>query len=244
MKILAHRGESYIAPENTLAAIKLAWKKGAEVAEIDIRLTRDNKIVVIHDPSTGRIAGTDLVVSETNADELRELDFGKIKGEQYTGERIPFLSEVLATIPPNGMLFIEIKCGTDVLPLLRDTLDNSGKRSQITIVGFNLDVMSASKKLMPDIPTYWICAPEKDTVTGEYRPYDPKLIRITLENNLDALNLEYRMLTEDYADMVKSAGLELWAWTVNDPADAKRLIEMGVDGIGTDRCEWLKEQIR
>lgn len=244
MVILAHRGESYIAPENTLAAIELAWKKGAEAVEIDIHLTRDNRIVVIHDSSTGRITGTDLVVSETDADELRELDFRRSKGEQFAGERIPFLSEVLATIPPLGTLLIEIKCGTDVLPNLRDTLDESGKRSQVKIISFDLGVVSAAKKLMPDITTYWLGAPEKDPLTGRRRPYDPKLIQLALDNNLDGLNLEYSVLTEDYIDAIKSVGLEFWSWNVNDPIEAKRLMEMGVDGLGTDRCEWLKQQMK
>lgn len=244
MEILAHRGESYIAPENTLASIKLAWEKGADAVEIDVRLTRDNKIVVIHDLSTGRITGTDLMVSETDADELRKLDFGKSTGEQFAGERIPFLEEVLATIPPRGMLLIEIKCGVDVLPILRDTIDVSDKRSQVTIISFDLAVVSASKKLMSDILTYWLGAPEKDPITGRYRLYDLKLIQIVLDNNLDGLSLQYSQLTEEFVDEVKAAGLALWTWNVNDPAEAKRLMEMGVDGLGTDRCEWIKRQMR
>ena len=128
MILLAHRGESFIAPENTLAAFKLAWEKHAEAVELDVYLTHDNKIVVMHDAKTGRTAGTDLVLKDTDSAELRKLDVGKWKGEQYAGEKVPFLEEALATIPPRGRLLVEIKCGPELLPFLRDVLDKSGKR--------------------------------------------------------------------------------------------------------------------
>lgn len=244
MILLAHRGESYIAPENTLAAIELAWEKGAEAVELDIHMTRDRRIVVIHDAKTGRTAGTDLVVKDTDSYELRKLDFGKFKGEQFAGERIPFLEEVLATIPPKGRLLVEIKCSTDVLPILRELLDKSGKRSQVTIISFDLGVVSESKKMMPDLQTYWLQSTAKDPSTGERLPYDPKLMQTVLDNHLDGLDLHYAMVTKDYADAVKTAGLALWTWTVNDAPEARHQMELGVDGLGTDRCEWLKEQLK
>ena len=109
MVLMAHRGESFIAPENTLSAFKMAWDKGAKAVELDCYLTKDHKIVVMHDASTKRTGGVDLVAKDTDSAELRKLDLGKWKGEQFAGEKMPFLSEVLATIPKGGKLFVEIK---------------------------------------------------------------------------------------------------------------------------------------
>lgn len=244
MVILAHRGESYIAPENTLAAFKLAWEKGAKAVELDVYMTPDKKIVCIHDAMTGRTGGgVNLPVKETNSEELRKLDFGKWKGEQYAGEKIPFLSEALATIPKGGRMLVEIKCGVDILPYLRDILDASGKRSQVMIISFSLEVVAASKKLMPDLRTYYLSMPAKDPKTGQRLPYDRKLIQTALDNKLDGLDLYYQGVTKEFADAIKAAGLALWTWTVNDAVEAKRQMELGVDGLGTDRAAWLTEQL-
>ena len=243
MILLAHRGESYIAPENTLAAFKMAWDKGAKAVELDVYLTKDHKIVVMHDANTKRTGGADLVIKDTDSAELRKLDLGKWKGDQFAGEKIPFLEEALALIPKGGRLLVEIKCGVEILPILQKVLDKSRKRSQVTIISFSLDVVAASKKLMPDRPTYWLRSPAKDPDTGNPLRYDRKLIQTTLDNHLDGLDLNYLGLTKDYADAVKAAGLALWTWTVNDPAEAKHQMELGADGLGTDRAAWLAEQL-
>lgn len=244
MELLAHRGESYIAPENTLAAINLAWEKGATAVEIDIYLTKDQKIILSHDKSTARCSGTDLIIAETDFDELRKLDVGKWKGDQYTGEKMPFLDEVLATIPAGGKILIEVKCGPEILPLLRATLDASGKRSRVVIISFSLDVVTQSKPMMPDVPAYWLQMMKRDPDTQQWLPYEEdRLIRTALDNGLDGLDLHYAMVTPEFADAIKAAGLALWTWTVNDPEEAKHQAEIGVDGLGTDRCAWIREQI-
>lgn len=243
MILLAHRGESFNAPENTLSAFKMAWDKGAKAVEIDVYLTKDHKIVVMHDANTKRTGGADLVAKDTDSAELRKLDFGKWKGEQFAGEKIPFLEEVLATIPKGGNLFVEIKCGVEILPFLREVLDKSGKRSQVTIISFSLDVVSASKKMMPDRPTYYLRSPAKDSATGKHLPYDANLIKIAVDNHLDGLDLEHTLVTKEYTDAVKAAGLSLWTWTVDDVAEAKRQMEIGVDGMATNRTAWMAEQL-
>ncbi len=101
VEIIAHRGCSYIAPENTLAAINLAWELNADAVEIDIHLTSDKKIVLSHDPNTKRTAGVSYDIAKTPLGVLRHLDVGRWKGAEYAGERMPTLSEALATIPQN-----------------------------------------------------------------------------------------------------------------------------------------------
>lgn len=243
MELLAHRGESFIAPENTLAAINLAWEKGATAVEIDVHLTLDHKIVVSHDNNTARCGGIDLAIRDTDSAELRKLDVGKWKGEQFAGEKLPFLDEVLATIPIGGKILIEVKCGPEVLPLLRDALDASGKRTQVVVISFNIDVVADSKKVLPDVAAYWLRSPAKDPGTAAYLPYGDDLISTALAKGLDGLDLHYAMVTKEYAAAIKSAGLALWTWTVNDPVELKHQAEIGVDGLGTDRCAWMSEQM-
>jgi glycerophosphoryl diester phosphodiesterase len=187
VEIIGHRGAAYLAPENTMASVMLGWEKRADV-EVDIYLTTDNRIVVIHDDTTKRTAGTDLKVAESSSEELRKLDAGRFKSEQFAGERIPFLDEVVKSIPPGRKLFVEIKCGPEVLPLLKPLLAKSGKMSQIVIIGFDLETVTKSKQLI-DVPTYWLRGTEKNKETKEWIPHDPKLVQTAKNNGLDGLDV-------------------------------------------------------
>ncbi|MGB5892799.1 MAG: glycerophosphodiester phosphodiesterase family protein, partial [Ignavibacteriaceae bacterium] len=107
--IIAHRGESYDAPENTFASINLAWERDADAVEIDVQLTKDEKIVLIHDKTTLRTGGKYKRIAQNNYVELLKIDVGKFKGAKWKNERIPLLDKVIDTIPKNKILFIEIK---------------------------------------------------------------------------------------------------------------------------------------
>src|SRR4051812_6064313 len=114
-EFVAHRGESHDAPENTLASYKLAWERGDDAAETDIHLTKDGKLIVSHDPDTGRLSAgkTKLVIKEHTADDLRKLDMGSFKGPSFADQKLPLLDELLAIIPPGKRLFIEVKIGPE-----------------------------------------------------------------------------------------------------------------------------------
>ncbi len=109
MKIIAHRGASFDAPENTLAAIRLAWQQQADAVEIDVHLSRDRHLVAIHDFNTRKTTGRNRPVARQTLAQLRTLDAGQWKHPRWRGEKIPTLEEVLATVPPGKRLFIEIK---------------------------------------------------------------------------------------------------------------------------------------
>ncbi|MDA3818126.1 MAG: glycerophosphodiester phosphodiesterase family protein, partial [Prolixibacteraceae bacterium] len=117
---IAHRGASYLAPENTLASAKLAWELGVDAVEVDVYLSADNRVMVIHDKTTKRTSGdgTNYKVAKTNSDVLRTIDVGSYKSEKYSGEKIPFIEEIIETVPDKKTLVIEIKYGAEVLPVL------------------------------------------------------------------------------------------------------------------------------
>lgn len=242
VEIIAHRGASHLAPENTMASVLLGWKKGADV-EVDVYLSADNRIVVIHDSTTKRTGGTELNVKEATSLELRKLDVGRFKAEEFAGEQIPYLADVIETIPPKRELYVEIKCGKEILPFLQKLIADSGKMSQIVIIGFDLDTVAMSKKLI-DVPTYWLKGTAKDEETKEWIPHDLQLIQVAEHNGLDGMDVHYAGVTKEFADAARSAGQKLYVWTVDDPAEAARLAKLGVAGITTNRPGWLREQLK
>lgn len=242
VEIIAHRGASYLAPENTMASVMLGWEKEADV-EVDVYLTKDNKIVAIHDDTTERTAGTELKVAETTSDELRKLDVGSFKSEEYAGEQIPFLADIVETIPRGRKLYVEIKCGQEILPYLQELLAESGKMSRIVIIGFGLDTVTMSKEMI-DVPTYWLKGTEKTEETEQWIPHDPQLAQTAKDRGLDGINVHYAGVTKEFVDAVKASGQKLYVWTVDDPEEAIRLVKLGVDGITTNRPGWLREQLK
>ncbi len=241
VEIIAHRGASYDAPENTMASVKLGWERHANV-EVDVYLSKDERMVVIHDASTKRTAGVDLKVKDSSAGQLRALDVGSFKAKTFAGERIPFLTEVVQAIPSGQKLYIEIKCGKEILPPLHRLLVDSGKMSQVVIIGFDLETVAESKRLI-DVPTYWLKGTEKDRKTEQWIPHDPKLAQTAKDQGLDGLDVHYAGVTEEFVRAVRTAGLGLYVWTVDDPAEARRLVKLGVDGITTNRPDWLRAQL-
>jgi len=243
VEIIAHRGASAAAPENTVAAEQLAWTMDSDCVEVDVHLTLDDRVVVIHDGTTKRTAGVNLEVRQATAEALRALDVGSFKGEKYRGEKIPFLEEIVEAVPPGKNLYIEIKCGPEVLPWVREIIDRSGKRSQMVIIGFNLETMAQSKKLMPDRPTYWLRGTVKDKETGRMVPHDPEWIHLAKERRLDGLNVHFGGVTQDFCEAVRASGLGMYVWTVDDPAEAKRLHGLDVDGITTNKPDLLRREL-
>jgi glycerophosphoryl diester phosphodiesterase len=234
--IIAHRGASFEAPENTLASVNLAWEQNADAVEIDVYLSKDNKIMVIHDKDTKRTAGEKLVVKESMASDLRKLDVGSFKSPDYKGEKIPFLSEVIETIPEGKKLIVEVKCGTEILPFLKESFINSGKIGQLVIISFDFDVVAGAKKIMPEVPVYWL----HFNLAGEY---NTKWIEKAREADLDGLNFRYKGISEEFIKSVHDANMEIYAWTVDDPEEAAKLCGFGIDGITTNRPGWMKSEL-
>lgn len=245
-EIVAHRGASHDAPENTVAAIKLAWEQKADGSEFDVYLSKDGKIVVMHDKDGKRTTGVPKVIVETSAEELRTLDAGKWKDAKYTGEKVPFLHEMLETVQPGKRAFIEVKCGPEIVPELVKAIDAAKlKPEQTPVIAFNAAVIAEFKKAKPNVPAYWLASLTKPkNGKGKEPPTAEQVIAKAKEIKADGVDLQAtEVLNEAYAKKVKAAGLKLYVWTVNDPAVAKRMVGLGVDGITTDRPAWLREQL-
>ena len=243
VEFVAHRGESHDAPENTLAAFQMAWDRKVTAVELDVHLTKDGQLIVCHDPNTKKTTGVDKVIKESTLAELRTLDAGRWKADRFAGEKLPTLGEALATIPERGRILIELKTGPEIVPALVKTIAASGKRTeQLAIISFNADTIAEAKRKLPPHEAYWIVAVKKDKTTGVLAPTVEELIAKAKAIRADGLDLSIPA-TADYVEPVKAAGLKLCVWTVNDPEIARRFVELGVDGITTDRAAWLKQQL-
>jgi glycerophosphoryl diester phosphodiesterase len=233
VEIVAHRGFSARAPENTVAAFNLAWEQGADACELDLLLTADGEIAVLHDADTKRTTKVSKVVRNSTLADLQTLDAGSFKNAIFKGEKIPSLEESLATLPlGTRRFFLEVKSGPETVPVLAKKLAKWRLRGhQLCIIAFNRQVAQEAKKALPWIKVYRLSS-EKE----KKNPVDlTQLIADTKADGLDGLDLGLKWKwNEAMVKQIKDAGLEVHVWTVNRPGDVQRLAALGVDGITTD----------
>lgn len=257
-EIIAHRGASHDAPENTLAAFKLAWRQKADGIEVDFRLTKDDKIVCIHDATTGRAAGIDLIVSKSSFRQLRELDIGLGGGNEWAGERVPSVGEVFSIVPAGKKIFVEIKCGIEMIEPLRYEISRSKlKLKQIVVISFDENVISQVKKQIQSVKALWLSDIKKDKKSGEWTPSIQHILGVLGEANADGLSLKGDSLlplrgsglaTEAFSAQALTKLLtenkkEYHVWNVNDFETAVYFQKLGVDSMTTDRPEWLRDRL-
>lgn len=242
-EIIAHRGASHDAPENTIAAIRLAWEQCADAVEFDVWLTKDGQIVLMHDADTKRTAGVDRKVADQTLVELRRLDVGSWKDARFKGERVPTLAEALAEVSQGKRAFIEVKCGPEIVPELKrvvraSKLDNE----QMAVISFQAEVVAAAKAALPELQAYWIVDPKPDK---EPIWTADALLAKAREIKADGLDLSVQpLVTDQFIARANKEELPVYVWTIDDADVAKKMAAAGVLGITTNRPAWLREQLR
>jgi len=243
-QIIAHRGASYDAPENTLPAVELAWEQGADAVEVDVFLTKDGQVVAIHDEDTKRTGGVDKKVEDQTLAELKALDVGSWKDKKFAGTRIPTLEEVLATVPTGKGLVVEIKDDDAILPELERAMGRSGKRAQVTLISFGYGVMREAKRRMPDVPCYWLYGFSVGERLRYGNPGPDRLVALAKAAGLDGLDVNYKgAFGADLPKKLADEGMKLLVYTVNDPESARRLEANGIAGLTTDRPAFLRDAL-
>jgi glycerophosphoryl diester phosphodiesterase len=244
-EIIAHRGYSFLAPENTRAAVELGWQEGADAAEGDFRLTADGKIVAMHDADLRRTAGIDRRVVECTLADLQSYDVGSWKSAQFSGECVPTLEDLLATVPAGKRFFVEVKCGTEVIDELRRVVERCGlEPRQIVLISLQFETIAEIKQAIPQCPAYWVVEFKQDP-KGVWQPSSAEVLRRAQAAKLDGLDLMANgPIDSTFCQQILAAGFGLCVWTVDDPELARRLIDFGVQGITTNRPGWLREQLR
>jgi len=245
--IVAHRGASYDAPENTLAAFKLAWKRGADGIEGDFFLSQDGHLVCIHDADTKRLSGQKMAVNDTPLATLRKLDVGSWKDKKFSGERIPTIAEVFATIPAGKKIFIELKEGAHIVAPLKRAIAKSGlKEDQMVIISFKADAIAESKRQLPQIRAHWLHSYKKDKTSGKYNNDFEQIVRTLKETKADGLGTQGRqeVVTGPFLDALRQAGMqEFSVWTINEAAEAKYFHALKAVAITTDRPGYLRKAL-
>jgi glycerophosphoryl diester phosphodiesterase len=237
--IVAHRGASFDAPENTLRAFRLGWEQGADAIEADFHLTRDGQIACMHDPTTGRTGDTELKIGECTLEQLRKLDVGLHRGTQFAGERIPTLAEVLATVPKGGKVFLELKSGPAIVGAVRTELYRTQfLLSQLMIISFDSAVLAEAKRRLPQVKTSWLCGFHGLRGGPGGRHWTPsieEILKVLHDCRADGLDCNaHECVDRQFVGKLREAGKEFHAWTVDLPATARRFADLGVDSITTN----------
>jgi glycerophosphoryl diester phosphodiesterase len=244
--IVAHRGASSDAPENTIAAFNLAWRQNADAIEGDFHLTKDGRIVCIHDYTTMRTAGVDLPVGRSTLRQLRQLDIGSWKGKKWTGEKIPTIEEVLATVPDGRKVYVHIKCGAEIIPPLNEALRGSGvKPAQIVILTTDKTVVAAAKKQLSGTPVVWLADLNCDSRPKQRSAYLRQLIETLKAIRADGLSINaHTDIDNGFVDALRRNNIKMHAWNVDNPVTTAHLWHLGADSLTTDHPGWFRLLLR
>lgn len=237
MEIIAHRGASLDAPENTLTAVRLAWEQAADGVEVDIRMTRDKKIVLVHDETGERTLGKSITISESSSTELAGLDAGVWKGAEWSGESAPTLLETFNSMPENKHLFVDIKSDESIVPeLVRLVKDMEYPRDKLSFVGKHLPVMAAVKKQLKAYAVYLNVNHRHNEGHPSWSATVSRWIQKAGAARLDGLGLDCRAtVCEETMRHLREYRMKLFAWTVDEPREAERLRELGVSYLCTNQ---------
>ncbi len=254
--IIAHRGSSLVAPENTLPAVRRALEDGADYVELDVRLTADHQVVLYHDRTLQRLTGDPRRVGELTREELEAFDVGSWFGDAYRGERIAGLDEALVAVRGKAPLMIDMKPdpGREValVEAVLTALEEEALARR-TCRDTADDAETATACGHPDVIGEMRLATMSPTLAREIKAREPEL-RVTLlaqlilpgtldRRGFDALGLRHNRITDNEIRLAHHYGYEVHAWTINDRARMSQLIDLGVDAIITDRPELLAELI-
>ena len=233
--VIAHRGASAEAPENTIAAFERALELGADALQLDVHLSRDDQPVVIHDFTLERTTDGSGPVRARTVRELKRLDVGGWFRPAFRGQRVQTLQEVLERFRERARLSITLKGGSTLYPGIEERvvglLEVYDALERALVQSLDLDALGSLRARSPEVRLGALIA---------HRPID---LEADLAPGWTALCPSVEILGLAERATIHAAGRECHVWTVNEPALMDRLIEWGVDGIITDRPDLLRARL-
>jgi glycerophosphoryl diester phosphodiesterase len=235
--VVGHRGAMGHAPENTLASFRKGVELGAPLLELDVHLSADGRLVVIHDETVDRTTDGAGRVRDLTVDEIRRLDAGSWFGPDFAGEPVPLLDEVLAWARGRAGLVIELKLGpvwyAGIEQALVTALERQAAEAEVLVISFDHFAVRRVKQLAPAVKT---------AIMYAGRPLDP--VGMARAAGADAVRPDQYTVTGEDVAACHAAGLAVIPWTVNDAASMRRMVELGVDGMSSNYPELLAGCIR
>jgi glycerophosphoryl diester phosphodiesterase len=239
--LIAHRGSSGAAPENTLAAFRRAASEGAEMVELDVRLSRDGALVVFHDRRVRRITSAKGSIRDLTLAEIRALDAGSWRGAAFRGERIPLLSEVFGALPGRIGVNVEVKTDGDrprrpiLARALCGLLRAEGRGREVVISSFDRAFLRRMRSACPGVRLGLLSVPVKDA--------GRKPSSLCRSVGASVFICSRRQLRKRHVLDAQRHGLALYVYGVNRPEDLARVLRAGVDGVMTDDPKNMRHRI-
>lgn len=235
--VIAHRGASAVAPENTMASFEQAVRFGADMIELDVHGSKDGHLIVIHDSLTARTArgNPQGAVADLTLAQLKTLDVGVWKGPQFAGERIPTLDEVLAAFKGRALFLIELKA-RGVEKKVAQVIREAGMEDSVILQSFDSESVRIMRGLLPETPAgvlyrdTWILDP-----AGRGR----RIVEQVLKTDASFAGMNVGAVSAELVRVLKGGGIDVFAWTADDDWVFTHLIQAGVDGIITNYPERL-----
>lgn len=241
--IIAHRGSSAIAPENTLAAFRQAIKDGADGLEFDVQLAKDDVPVVFHDPTLHRMTKSRKRISSLTFSELQNANVGAwfnrkypaAASEEFNGETISTLTEIFEFLRDyQGRIYVELKCREKQIPALVKAvvkdIQSTELLPKIVLKSFTLEAVREAKKLLPELCTAALFAPK---LTAPIRLQN-RLIEQAKKFSADELSLHYSLATEKMLEKTRSENTPVTIWTADNPVWVERAVKTGIYAIITN----------
>ncbi len=237
--IIGHRGASAYAPENTLAAFKLAVAQKADLVEDDYQATQDGKLIVLHDSTVDRTTDAikkwgekKILVKTRTLEDLRQLDAGSWKAPKYAGEKLPTFAEAVECMLEGAVPLLERKGGTPEQTLAE--LKRIDAVEKVVVQSFDWMFLTQLHKLEPKITL---------GALGSKTKLTDRQIKVIKQTGASVVGWGNGEIDADGVKLVQSAGLRLWAWTVDDEKEIRRLKDLGVNGIITNRPDTTRKVV-
>lgn len=236
--IIAHRGASGVAPENTLAAFRKATEIGVDLLELDVHRTKDGELVVIHDGTVNRTAKGKVggAIAALTLAQIQSLDAGAWKGAEYAGERVPTLQETLEASRGKAIFLIEGKV-RGIEAQIAEVIQKTGMVNNVIYQSFDKESVRQFRQVLPQVPAGVLFG---DPGISDQSVRGAMLVTQVVEVNASIVAVSFYAISPEFVKYAHARGVTVFAWTVDDVATMQRMIDAGVDGILTNYPERLK----
>ena len=239
--VVAHRGFSHIAPENTLSSIRAAIEVGAQGCEMDLYQTIDGVDFLQHDGDFKRTGGLDVKTGSITSKKLRSLDAGSWKGAKFIGEKFPTYDEALALLAESDCRpVIEVKAN-GIEEKVVEGIRQYGLVGKAVIIDFSAERVKKFRQIAPEIPCAWLVSFDGETSVAEA---GDRIISQLKECRTNLVDMHFDKLCPELRDRLQKEGIHIWCWTVDNPEDIERMIDLGIESITTNRPDLVLEALK